>query len=144
MNKPYVLKGALAAIAILVLYASLVSVISSPAYLQGQLSKFWYYIGLLAAGFGVQAGLYSYLKTLHCRHMPKGALTISSTSSALAMLACCAHYLITILPVFGIMGFVAFVYRFQIQLFWVGLLFSAIGIANMLRQVRLLKLTTSI
>ncbi len=140
MNKPYILKGILAAIAIFALYLLAVSTISSWAYLRGQLAQFWYYIALLAIGFGVQVSLYSYLKTLHCQHMPKGTLAVSSTSSALAMLACCAHYLIAILPVAGIMSFVAVVYKYQAQLFWIGLLFSTIGIANMMRQIRSIKI----
>ena len=140
MTRQHILKGVTATIAIMAFYLVAVGTISSQAYLKGQLAQFWYYIVLLAVGFGIQIALYSYLKSLHCARMPKATLAASSTSSVLAMLACCAHYLITILPIFGIMTFVAAVYKYQVPLFWIGLLFSAIGIINMLRQIRSIKI----
>lgn len=142
-NLQHILKGILAAVVIMVFYVVAVATISSQAYLKGQLAQFWYYIAMLSIGFGIQIGLYSYLKSLHCAKMPKAVFAASSTSSILAMLACCAHYLITILPVIGIMSFVAAVYKYQVPLFWIGLLFSAFGIINMLRQIRIIKTPNS-
>jgi YHS domain-containing protein len=45
------------------------------------------------------------------------------------MISCCAHYLTNVAPVLGATGLVAFAAQFQVELFWLGLLFNAAGIA---------------
>jgi Cu+-exporting ATPase len=44
------------------------------------------------------------------------------------MLSCCAHYVANVAPVLGATGLVAFAAQFQVELFWVGLLFNLAGI----------------
>jgi Cu+-exporting ATPase len=44
------------------------------------------------------------------------------------MVSCCAHYLLNILPILGITGFLTVVAEYQIELFWLGLVFNAGGI----------------
>jgi len=41
----------------------------------------------------------------------------------------CAHYLANILPVIGIAGFLSIIGQYQVQLFWLGLVFNFAGIA---------------
>jgi len=53
----------------------------------------------------------------------------SGTTSTVAMISCCAHYLTNVAPVLGATGLVAFAAQFQVELFWVGLLFNLAGIA---------------
>jgi len=52
----------------------------------------------------------------------------SGTTSTLAMISCCAHYLTNVAPVLGATGLVAFAAQFQVELFWVGLAFNLAGI----------------
>ena len=52
----------------------------------------------------------------------------SGTTSTAAMISCCAHYLVNILPVLGVTGFITLVAQYQIQLFWLGLAFNLAGI----------------
>lgn len=56
-------------------------------------------------------------------------VSVFGTTSTAAMISCCAHYLSNVAPVLGATGLVAFAAQFQVELFWVGLLFSAVGIA---------------
>lgn len=86
----------------------------------------------LATGFGMQVGLYVYLKQLSLHHHDGhcvAAASTSGTTSAVAMLACCTHYLTNILPVLGAVGLVSLVAQYQVQLFWIGLAFNAAGLA---------------
>lgn len=52
----------------------------------------------------------------------------SGTTSATAMVSCCAHYLVNILPVLGITGFITVIAQYQAQLFWLGLALNLAGI----------------
>ncbi len=94
-----------------------------------QFTKFWYFIVALALGFGIQIGLYTYLKNLVGQHGASGKVVATSgATSTAAMVSCCAHYLANILPIVGVTGFLTIVAQYQIELFWLGLAFNAAGI----------------
>lgn len=115
---------------LLVLYFSIVSLISGWNFARSQFNQFWYFILSLAAGFGIQIGLYTYLKELIIGHniqTPKGTVAVTGTTSTLAMISCCAHYLANLIPVLGIAGALSVVAQYQVQLFWVGLVFNLFG-----------------
>ncbi|KKU11885.1 MAG: hypothetical protein UX17_C0065G0002 [Parcubacteria group bacterium GW2011_GWC2_45_7] len=122
--------GILASSLLLGLYFTLLTLISGWPFARGQFFEFWYFIVSLALGFGIQVGLYTYLKnSLHNRVRASGVLAVSGTTSTGAMISCCAHYLVNILPILGVTGLVSLVGQYQIQLFWVGLLSNIAGIA---------------
>jgi len=52
-----------------------------------------------------------------------------------AMLSCCAHYLVNILPIIGAAGIISLIGQYQIQLFWVGLIFNIAGIIYIARKI---------
>lgn len=128
--------GAFAFSALLGIYFSVLTLISGWSFTVSQFTEFWPYIVTLALGFGTQVGLYLYLKQLsenhhHTQHM----VAASGTTSTVAMLACCAHYLTNILPVLGVVGVVSLIAQYQIKLFWISLAFNAAGLAYVGRQV---------
>lgn len=101
-----------------------------------QFFEFWYFIVSLAAGFGIQIGLYSYLRsTIHEMDMSGKVVAVSGTTSTAAMISCCAHYLTNILPVVGAAGAIALVAQYQIELFWFGLACNLAGIVYMATRV---------
>lgn len=114
---------------LLAVYFLAVSLISGRAFALEQFSRFWYFIVSLAFGFGVQIGLYTYLKNAIHRGASKGIVAVSGTTSTVAMLSCCAHYLANILPIIAASGVIALIGQYQTQLFWVGLASNAFGIA---------------
>ena len=130
-----VFQGALATLFLLILYFTIVSLVSGWIFAQDQFSKFWYFIVALAFGFGIQVGQYFYLKEIVKRNVPKGMLATSGTTSTAAMVSCCAHYLANLLPVLGTIGIVTFVAQYQIELFWVGLLFNLGGILYITNRI---------
>jgi Cu+-exporting ATPase len=128
--------GSGAFVLLLVVYFAVVGLVSGMDFALEQFDQFWYFIVLLAIGFGIQVGLYTYLKNLVGQHGASGkVVAVSGTTSTAAMVSCCAHYLVNILPVLGITGFLTIVAEYQVELFWLGLVFNAMGILYIARQV---------
>lgn len=122
--------GVLAFGGMLAVYFAALTAVSGWSFTLSQFSDYWYYIVPLAAGFGVQVALYVQLRQVISRSKDTGTvLAASGTTSTAAMISCCTHYLTTAAPVLGASGLVAFVAHFQVELFWLGLLFNAAGIA---------------
>lgn len=123
-------KGIMATVAMLTLYFFVLGLLSGLPYAWGEFVGFWYFIVALAVGFGVQVGLFFYLKDyIHSGRSSGKVLAVSATTSTSAMLSCCAHYAVNIVPLLGVTGLVTLVSQYQIHFFWVGLLFNTLGIA---------------
>jgi Cu+-exporting ATPase len=121
--------GLLAFALMLAIFFGVVGLVSGWDFALEQFSNFWYYIIALAMGFGIQVGLYTYLRQLIGSQGMSGKMVAATgTTSTAAMVSCCAHYLVNILPIIGVTGFVTIVAQYQVQLFWLGLLFSLAGI----------------
>lgn len=136
--KPFA-STALAFLALLAIYFGSLTLVSGWTYTLSQFDQFWPYILPLALGFGVQVGLYVYLRQLshHHHHHAHQMVAATGTTSTVAMLACCTHYLTNILPVLGAVGLMTLVAQYQIQLFWISLAFNTAGLAYIGRQVLL-------
>jgi len=124
--------GIAAAAGLLAAYFAVLTLVSGWSFAEDQFSQFWYFIVSLAAGFGIQIGLYVYLLGLiHGMHGEGKVLGMTGTTSTAAMISCCSHYLANLLPILGVAGLVTFVAQYQVELFWIGLLFNFGGIAYM-------------
>ena len=128
--------GLLAASALLGLYFGALTALSGWEFTASEFQKYWYFIVPLALGFGVQVALFSRLRVLaRSTHDSGTVVAASGTTSTAAMVSCCAHYLVNVAPGLGATGLVAFAAQFQVEFFWVGLAFSAVGIAFVLSRV---------
>lgn len=128
--------GAFGTAALLTLYFAILSFVSGWAFAKDQFNDFWYFIVALAAGFGIQVGLYVRLRRLAHTSMGKGAVAVTGTTSTAAMISCCTHYLTNVLPVLGATGIVAFASQYQVELFWVGLAANLAGIIYIARRLK--------
>lgn len=129
-GKHPVVVGMFAALLLLAVYFGALTLVSGWPFTVEQFSQFWYYIVPLAAGFGIQIGLFARLRRLASTSKDsKAVVATSGTTSTAAMISCCAHYLANVAPVLGATGLVTFAAQFQVELFWVGLLFNLAGIA---------------
>ncbi len=129
-------RGLFALFAILSIYFLILSLVSGWSFALEQFIQFWYYIVSLAFGFGIQFGLYSYLKEIVKQQGSTGkVLATTGATSTTAMISCCAHYLTNILPILGVTGAITFVSQYQIQFFWVGLIFNFMGIFYMINRI---------
>lgn len=103
------------------------------------LSQDWALVAAIAAGFGVQVGLYSYLR-LVIHHKVRLAASTTATgvgtgTSSVAMVACCLHHVTDVLPVLGLSGAAVFLSTYRVPFMLAGLAVNAIGVAIMVRVV---------
>ena len=129
-----VLKGIGATLVLIAIYFMIVSLVSGWAFAKDQFRQFWYFVTTLALGFGIQVVLYSYLRSMIKNVSPRVVATTGATTTA-AMISCCAHYLVNILPVLGAVGIITIISQYQVQLFWVGLVFNFAGVIYMANKV---------
>ncbi len=127
--------GALAVGALLALYFGLLTPLSGWQFTLEQFAVYWPFIVALALGFGIQVGLFVYLRrAIHDMHSGRVVAATGATSGA-AMVSCCSHYLVNLLPALGATGLVSFVGQYQVELYWLGLAFNLAGIAYIGRRV---------
>lgn len=133
--KPIVF-GLLATAFLLGLYFTLLILISGSDFAVSQFSQYWFFIVSLAVGFGIQIGLYTYLRrAIKNAHGTGKTVAVSGTTSTLAMISCCSHYLINILPIIGVTGLISIISQYQLQLFWFGLGINFLGILYIFNRV---------
>lgn len=122
-------RGIVAFLVLLTVYFLILTLVSGWRFAQEQFAQFWPYVISLALGFGVQFGLYNYLKDAVKKQALTGRVLVTTgATSTTAMISCCAHYLTNILPILGVTGIITFIGQYQIQFFWIGLFFNFLGI----------------
>ncbi len=131
-----VLYGILASAILLGIYFVILTLVSGWSFAQDQFASFWYFVLSLTVGFGIQITLYQYIKSLvHSGQGMGKVVGVSGTTSTAAMISCCAHYLVNLVPILGVTGLVTFVAQYQVKLFWVGIFFNIAGIAYMTTKI---------
>lgn len=133
--KRSIVLGIMATCILLLVYISVVTLISGWTFAVEQFFRFWYFVISLAIGFGIQVGLFTYLKNAIKHAASPRMLAVSGTTSTAAMVSCCAHYLANLLPVLGTVGIFTVISQYQVQLFWVGLMFNGAGILYILNRI---------
>jgi len=102
-----IIAGILAALGMLGLYLGILSVLQSFSHALEQLSTDRLWVGLVATGFGVQIGLYTYLRAIVQAAKAVGATAMTGAgtgTSTVGMLACCAHHISDVAPLLGLTG----------------------------------------
>lgn len=128
-----VLFSLLGMVGLMALYLILVSLAEGWTHAVQLLIEDAWLIGPIMTGFGVQVGLYTYLKTgLHAAAHGTGALAgASGGTSTAAMVACCAHHVTDVLPLLGLSVTATFLAEYRIPFMLVGLAMNLIGIGVM-------------
>ncbi len=129
--------GVLGSLALLLLYLGLVSWAEGWTHAVELLLEDAWIVGPILLGFGIQVGLYTYLKTgIHVAGRGAGAMTgAGGGTSTVAMVACCAHHVTDVLPLLGLSVAATFLAEYRIPFMMVGLLTNLIGIGLMVRIV---------
>ncbi len=141
-SPPPLLIGVAAAIAVVGFYLGLITLVSDWYNARMQFEEYRWWILALAAGLGVQATLYSFLRIrLNGKNVKsaKSSLAASGGMSTASMAACCAHYLVAFLPALGLpflSAAAAGLAEYQTQLFLLGVLSNLFGIGVMLRVMQ--------
>ncbi len=132
-----ILAGVIGAASLLGVYLAIISVAQGVDHAFEQLSADSLFVGLIAAGFGIQIALFAELRAVDRHHRAAAAVTAAGTgTSAAAMLACCAHHVVDLLPLVGLSAAAVFLDAYRTPLFLVGIGMNVIGIIIIGRQLR--------
>lgn len=133
--------GSLGSLGLLFLYFLIMGLGSgSWDYTLRELLRLRYWVIPLIIGFGLQVGLYSYLKDcVKAGHAEKSAAFTGTAASTTAMLACCAHHLTDVLPLIGLSAATVFLVKYQLWFLGLGIISNLVGILIMVRSLRKMK-----
>lgn len=138
IKKPTFL-GLAAGIVLLGLYLSILTLANSFSHALSQFSQLWYWILILVIGFGIQIGLYFYIReSFRSKQMksPTAVVATSGGASAGSMIACCLHHLVDVLPIMGLAAASLFLIKYQTLFLVIGILSNLIGITIMLEIIQ--------
>ncbi len=128
--------GATGAAGLVALYVGLISLAQGFGHAIDQLRADLPFVLAIAVGFGTQVGLFIELRAIHSRHRASGALTAASAGAGTAaMLACCAHHLVDVLPLLGLSAAVVFLADYRTPLIALSLGMNALGVVVIGRQL---------
>ncbi|MBS3149461.1 hypothetical protein J4455_02085 [Candidatus Woesearchaeota archaeon] len=131
--------GLIGSLILLSLYFLVLILANSPQHAIQEFARMWYWILFLVIGFGIQIGLYTYIRSyikLKSILGIKGNIAATGSVSTASMLACCAHHLSDILPIIGLSAAAIFFNKYQILFIIIGLLSNIMGIVYMLRIIQ--------
>lgn len=98
-----------------------------------QFKLFQPWMSILIIGFGIQFGLYQLLK----KNKEAALVTGTGTAtSSVAMVACCAHHVVDLLPILGFSAAAIFLSDYQKQFLIFGVITNLVGILMMLWFLR--------
>lgn len=103
-----------------------------------EFSRIWYWVLILATGFGFQLGLFIYLKQRVAEKTTAvtAEVAASGTVTTGSMVACCAHGLVNVLPLVGVSAAAAFLATYQLPLILIGVFSNLVGITIMLGIIK--------
>jgi hypothetical protein len=118
-------------------YLLLFTITGDPKHPFSQFTLLQPWMSLLIVGFGIQFGLFWLLRkgyhfSLSKKHDAQMATGTSTAVSGMAMVACCAHHLVDLLPILGLSAAALFLSEYQEQLLIFGVVANLIGIGMML------------
>ena len=129
--------GVVGAAVLLGLYLGIVSLAQGIEHALQQLATDALFVGFISVGFGTQLALFAELRVLDRQHRAAAAVTVAGTgTSAAAMLACCAHHLVELLPLVGLSAAAVFLNAYKTPLLFVGIGMNIIGIVIIARQLQ--------
>jgi P-type Cu+ transporter len=132
-RRPAVLRaaagGLVASTVLLGAYLAILTLVSGWQFAIGQFGEWRSFVLALAIGFGVQIGLFIYLVSASDAAGSGRVVATTGATSTVAMVSCCTHYLVNLLPVLGATGLVGFAGQYQAELFWFGISSNLAGVA---------------
>jgi hypothetical protein len=133
------LVGSAVALGVVGFYLGLLTLTGSWSFARAQFGHYRWWILALAVGLGVQATLFTALRGRLMGRKKTAAtssLAASGGVSTASMAACCAHYLVSVLPLLGLpflSAALAGLNKYQTYLFALGVVSNLFGIGLMFR-----------
>lgn len=124
---------------LVLLYLGVVTWAQGSAHALELLAQDRAFVAAIASGFGIQVGLYSYLRLVVEYGMrmaaPTAATGVGTGTSSAAMMACCAHHVADVLPVVGLSGAAVVLNDYRVPIMVAGLVINGVGVVIVLRAV---------
>jgi hypothetical protein len=125
---------------LVLLYFGIVSLVQSLSHALELLWTDRFFVAAIAGGFGLQIGLFTYVKLrLHLSEHTGSSTALAATgtgTSSVAMVACCVHHLTEVLPLIGLSGAAIFLSQYRTPIMALGLVTNAVGMLVMIRHIR--------
>ncbi|MDP2729916.1 MAG: hypothetical protein Q8O55_05490 [Dehalococcoidales bacterium] len=136
--KRHIITGTSAAVLLIIVYLGIITLAQDWSHALQQTADLWYWVLALAGGFGIQAGLFSFIRhsIRKSQTATTGSVAASGGVSAGSMAACCAHHLADVLPLLGLSGVAIFLVRYQLFFIIAGVLSNIVGITIMLETIQ--------
>lgn len=99
-----------------------------------------YWMGALFFGFGLEVGLFWFVRLLIKKSQAQRVAVASGGVSGATMIACCVHHLTDFAPILGLSALSIFLAKYQLYLLSLAILFNVFGILYMLRIIKKHKL----
>jgi hypothetical protein len=98
----------------------------------------WYWILILVIGFGIQLGLYWYIRFDIGKKVSGATAEVAATGgiSTGSMIACCAHHFTDILPIIGLSAAATFLVKYQLPFIFLGIFSNLVGTTMMLHIIQ--------
>ena len=122
--------------ALLAFYLTVLTLVSGWDYTRSQIVKDAPFLALIVPLFGAQVGQYARLRGLAHGPTASASTTASGGMSGTAMVACCAHFLPTLLPYTGVAAFATVVTAWRTPMLAIAVLSNAAGLAVSTRVMR--------
>ncbi len=136
--KKHIIIGFSASVLLSGVYIGIITLAEGLDHAVNQTIELWYWVVGLVGGFGIQAGLFSFIRQglRERRASATASVATSGGVSAGSMAACCAHHLTDVLPLLGLSGLAAFLASYQLLFIIIGVLSNLVGITIMLETIQ--------
>jgi Cu+-exporting ATPase len=134
----HILIGVGASILLFLVYMGIITLAEGIEHALDQTAMLWYWVLALAIGFGIQAGLFSFIRQGLQERKASATASVATSGgvSAGSMAACCAHHLTDVLPLLGLSGLAVFLASYQVLFIIIGILSNVVGITIMLESMQ--------
>lgn len=138
-SKP-ITNGLIASFSLSGIYFLFLLLIGGLDHAVGFISSLWFWLLLIIVGFGLQFGLYTYIRQ---RIRSRAATVEVSTSMGVStgsMVACCLHLAVNLLPLVGLSALTIILTTYQIPIILIGVFSNIIGAVYMISIIKKHKL----
>jgi hypothetical protein len=137
MKKPTLL-AIISSVVLITVYIIILSLFESFEYAITQFVELWYWMAPLVIGFGVQVGLFSYIRisSKAISNTPNGVMATSGGVSTTSMIICCLHHVTDVLPIVGLSAAAVFLTAYQPVFLALGVFSNLVGITIMLTIIQ--------
>ena len=135
-NKHYIL-GFIASILMFTTYFGVMLIFNPLVYVIEDLISKFVLISLIVVSFGIQVGLFTYIRNFNkLSSLSRGQTAMSGGVSSTSMLVCCLHHVTELIPLIGISAFTIFLVKYQLLFLYIGVLFSILSIINLVLHIK--------